>query len=67
MGERAVQRARSDFQGCPGDPKEVRLRNAPGLLCTRGRAPVRVKGFTHPKIFTYTHRVKGKGKHPTTL
>lgn len=48
MAKRHVQRARSDFWGCPRDPpEEVRLRNVPaGILktaiCLGGRAPLSV-------------------------
>lgn len=37
------------------------------LLGEGGGKSVRAQGFTHPKIFTYAHQLKGKGRNLTAL
>lgn len=61
-----------DFGGCLADPEETRLRNALSstleTAIAGGEGPtVRARVFTHPKIFTYGHQVKGKGTNATRL
>lgn len=74
MAKRHVQRARSDFWGCPRDPpEEVRLRNVPaGILktaiCLRGEgASVSAQGLHVLKSLLMDIRSKGREKPSCTL
>lgn len=58
------------LETAPPPPEEARLRNVPASILKTAIClgevgegpPVSAQGFTRPKIFTYGHQVKGKGK-----
>lgn len=73
-GEESRAKNEARLSGVPRRPlrrkaEECTASTLKTVVC-RGRGgarSVRARGFTHPKIFTYGHQVKGKGKHSTRL